>query len=265
MYSPFQLATKFLRYYLTASNGKGHGIHSPFIYEFVSRVLNDKRDFYAYVAIEELRQQLLRIHTSIKVDDFGAGSAKKSSIERKISDIARYSAKPPKYGKLLFRIAEHYQCKKIVELGTSLGISTAYLASADQDSHVITLEGSYQIAHLAKNNFQQLKLRNIELQEGNFNDVLGAALKKIVSPDLVFFDGNHRLEPTLNYFHHCLQKSHENSIFVFDDIHWSSEMEQAWKLIKVDDRVTCTIDLFFIGLVFFRESFKQKQHFVIRF
>jgi len=240
-------------------------MHSPFIYEFITRVCNDKRDYYAYTAIEELRMQLLKIHTRIKVEDFGAGSVRKSSPERKINDIVRSSSKPAKYGKLLFRIANYYQCKKILELGTSLGISTAYLASADQKSHVITLEGAHQVANLARNNFQQLNLRNIEVIEGNFNDTLKDALDKIGSPDMVFFDGNHRLEPTLQYFELCLQKSHLNSIFVFDDIHWSSDMEQAWNSIKEHSNVTCTMDLFFVGLVFFRHSFKEKQHFVIRF
>lgn len=265
MYSSFQLALKYLRYYLTASNGKGHGIHSPFVYELINRVINDRREFYAFAAIEELREQLLRNHSRIKVEDLGAGSAKKNSPEKKISEIARNSSKPPSYGKLLFRIANYYQSNKILELGTSLGISAAYLASGNSNSQLITLEGAHKVAHLAKNNFQHLTLRNIELIEGNFDTTLQRALDLLGSPDLVFFDGNHRLEPTLRYFELCLQHSNLNSIFIFDDIHWSREMENAWETIKQNAKITCTVDLFLMGLVFFRDSIKKKQHFVIRF
>jgi predicted O-methyltransferase YrrM len=265
MYSPFHLAFKYLRYYLNASSGKGHGVHSPFVFDFITKVLNDKRNFYAYEAIEQVRQKLLLNKEKITVEDFGAGSAVHKSRERTIRDIARHSAKKPKYGQLLFRIAEHYDCKKILELGTSLGLSTAYLAAADPYAKVITLEGAPAIAAIARKNFEALNLFNTELIQGNFDETLAAGLQQLSSPNLVFFDGNHRKEPTLRYFHQCLEKAHHNSIFIFDDIHWSSEMEEAWASIRSHPSVTCSIDLFFTGLVFFRDEFKTPQHFTIRF
>ncbi|HLK27538.1 MAG TPA: class I SAM-dependent methyltransferase [Puia sp.] len=265
MYSPLQLAQKYIHYYLTASNGKGHGIHSPFIFDFVIHVLNDKRDFYAYMQTENLRQKLLSDATLIEVEDFGAGSSLSKTNQRKVCDIAKHAAKNKKLAQLLFRIANYYQPKSIIELGTSLGISSSYLASANPESSLITIEGSPQIAEIAKNNFQSIGLKNIQSLTGNFDDVLTDVLKNNKTIDLAFIDGNHRKEPTIKYFNQLSEHSTTSSIFIFDDIHWSKEMEEAWGIIKSSVQVTLSIDLFFIGLVFFRKDFKAKQDFTIRF
>ncbi len=265
MYSSLKLARKYLYYYLTASNGKGHGIHSPFVFDFIINVLNDKRNFYAYSQIENLRQELLNDNEIINIEDFGAGSTISKTNQRKICDITKHAAKNKKLAQLLFRIANYYQPKNIIELGTSLGISSAYLASANVNSQLITIEGSRQIATIAQKNMQYLGLNNIQSITGNFDDKLPDVLKNISSVDLVFVDGNHQKEPTLKYFDQLLEHASDQSIFIFDDIHWSQEMEEAWEHIKQSSQVTLTIDLFFIGLVFFRKNFKAKQDFILRF
>jgi len=265
MYSAFQLAKKYFLYYFKAQNGKGHGVHSPFVFDFITHVLNDKKKYNCYSKIEALRKQLLKNNNSIEVEDFGAGSAVIPFKNRKIKDIAGTSLKKKKYAQLLFRIAKYYQCKDIVELGTSFGISASYLASANDNSNVITFEGSHNIAKIALNNFRKVGLHNIELIEGDFKKTLPLAIDTIKNVDLLFIDGNHRKEPTLAYFNSFLKKSNTQSIFIFDDIHWSKEMEEAWNLVQQHDSVTLTIDLFFIGLVFFSNDFKVKQHFTIRF
>jgi len=278
MYSKFQLARKYARYLLTASNGKGHGIHSPFVYDFVKNVLNDKQDYAAYTRVETLRRQLLKDPAILEIEDLGAGSAAGGSSaaqdsgpasrimhRRSVAELARHAAKPPRLGQLLFRIARYYQSGIILELGTSLGLSTAYFALAREQAKVLTIEGAGAIAAVAEKNFRSLDLRNVEWTVGNFDDVLADALDRGGSPDLVFVDGNHRLEPTLYYFDWLIHRSSPSSILIFDDIHWSGEMEEAWKTIREDPRVMLTIDLFFIGIVVQRENFKIKQDFTIRF
>jgi predicted O-methyltransferase YrrM len=266
MYSPLQLGARYFAYYLSASNGKGHGIHSPFVFSFVTKVLNDDRNFYAYQSIEQLRYSLLHDQQKLLIEDMGAGSRVKKENSRKVADIAASSLKPKKFSQLLFRVVDQYAPKNILELGTSLGITTAYLASAKkEDSFVITMEGAQAVAEIARINFNKLGLQNIELVEGNFDETLPLAVKKMGKVDMAFVDGNHRYEPTLRYFKELLPAMHEYSILVFDDIHWSKEMERAWEEIKQDASVTLSIDLFFIGLVFFRKEQKAKQHFIIRF
>ncbi|MDQ2719025.1 MAG: class I SAM-dependent methyltransferase [Bacteroidota bacterium] len=265
MYSAFQLARKYFNYYFTSQNGKGHGVHSPFVFDFIIHVLNDKKKYECYPKIELLRKKLLKNNTTIEVEDFGAGSALIPFKNRKIKDIAGSSLKNKKYAQLLFRIAKYYQSKNIIELGTSLGISTCYLASAHNDSKVTTLEGSHNIAKIALSNFKKAGLNNIRLIEGNFEETLFSVIDITQNIDFLFIDGNHRKKATLEYFDIFLKRSNAQSIFIFDDIHWSREMEEAWKLIQQNDSVTLTIDLFFVGIVFFRPDFKVKQHFTIRF
>lgn len=265
MYSRGQLAGKYFSYYLKASNGKGHGMHSPFVFDFITSVLNDDRDFYAYNEIENLRKTLLKDERLIEVQDFGAGSSQINTKQRKVADIAEYSLKPKKYAQLLFRMVNYYQPKHILEIGTSLGITTCYLAKPGKDSKVITMEGADAIAAIAQENFQQLGLKNIELVKGNFDETLSSIVSRQSVMDFIFIDGNHRKEPTLRYFEQLLPVIHNDTIIIFDDIHWSKEMEAAWKQIKKYEQVTATIDLFFIGVVLLRNEFKEKQHFTIRF
>lgn len=265
MYSRWQLARKYFSYYLNASNSKGHGIHSPFVFDFIINVLNDKKKYAEYEKVEQCRKQLLNNPGILQVEDLGAGSSINKKQERTIQSIAKNAAKPSKFGQLLFRIIKHYQPENVLELGTSLGITTSYLSLAKPDSHIMTVEGSAEIAGIARRNFINLSLSNVELVEGNFDNVLPGILEKLDSIDLAFIDGNHRKEPTIRYFEQILKKSTNNSILIFDDIHWSAEMEAAWDIISEHPATQCTIDLFFVGMVLFRKEFYEKQHFTIRF
>lgn len=270
MYSSWQLAKKYCRYYFTASNGKGHGIHSPFIFHFITNVLNDTKHYKEYETVEGLRKQLLNDNTVLNIRDFGAGSSIAKTNQRTIASIAKNAAKPKKFGQLLFRMVKAYQPENIIELGTSLGITTSYLLLAKPDARLLTMEGAPEVANAARTNFDNLKLQNYSLIEGNFDDTLTRAIEILgsvegSSVDLAFIDGNHRQQPTENYFHQLLSKINDNSILVFDDIHWSAAMEAAWNTIKTHPSVRCSVDLFFIGIVFFRPEFHEKQHFTIRF
>lgn len=265
MYSPFQLAKKYIRYWFTAANGKGHGVHSPFVFDFIKFVLRDKKQYYCYDPIEQLRSQLLQTTDTIEVEDFGAGSAVIKSNRRVVKKMAQSSLKPKKFAQLLFRIVNYYQPQTIVELGTSFGITTSYLASGNNQALVYTCEGAPSIANIAQQNFNLLNLNNTILLQGDFAKTLPVLLQTLTNIDLAFIDGNHRKQPTLDYFEQLLPKTTAHSILIFDDIHWSAEMESAWEIIKQHPSVTLSIDLFFIGLVFFNPDFKVKQDFAVRF
>jgi predicted O-methyltransferase YrrM len=265
LYSAFQLAKKYLKYYLAASNGKGHGVHSPFVFDFIKNVLRDKNEYDCYNTIEKQRQYLLQNDTIIEIEDFGAGSAVMKSNKRVVKNIAASSLKPKKFAQLLFRIVQYYKPATVLELGTSLGITTSYLANGNKNATVYTCEGSSAIASIAKNSFEALQIKNIELTEGDFAKTLSPLLNKTGKVNFAFIDGNHKKEPTAEYFSKLLNFSTHSTILIFDDIHWSEEMEAAWEQIKNHPAVTLTVDLFFIGLVFINPDFKVKQHFVIRF
>jgi predicted O-methyltransferase YrrM len=265
MYSSLQLARKCVLFYFGASSRKGHGVHSPFVYDFIRQVLLARTEKTKYLDIEALRKELLKSPLILDIEDFGAGSGLRYGGRRRIADVAKRSAKPPKWAELLARIAGHYQPALILELGTSLGISSAYLARGNPAARVITVEGSVSLATEARKNLQALGLGRVEVRTGEFDQLLPDLVGYLPSLDLVFVDGNHRKDPTLRYFHLLLPHMASRSIMVFDDIHWSKEMEQAWSAISRDSRICLSIDLFFFGLVFFNPQCIEKQNFRIRF
>ena len=266
MYNRFQLAFKYIRYYLTASNSKGHGTHSPFVFDFITNVLQNKR--IRYEGFDIVHRQLKEFKKSdeyLLVHDLGAGSGIEKRPLRSVARIAKYAVKPTKYSTLLFRIAKYYSIDSILELGTSLGVTTSYLALAKPSYGVITIEGASEVAQVAKSVFEQNGLNNIRQVVGNFDDQLEAAVLAMKGSKMIFFDGNHQFKSTIDYFNTALTHSGEYDIFVFDDIHWSLEMENAWDIIRENQQVTLAIDLFFIGIIFFRKDFKEKLDFRIRF
>ena len=257
----FQLLA-YLRFWLRSGNA--HGLHSPFVFGLYTSVVRHTGQYGAYAAIEARRRQLLASAASIRVTDLGAGSHTGAGQQRRVADIARTAAKPKQLAQLLFRLVNYLRPATVLELGTSLGLTTAYLAAADSRHRVVTFEGCPNVAAVARETFTTLQLGNVEVVEGNLDHTLASALAALGSPvDFVFFDGNHRYEPTLRYFELCLVHCTDESVFVFDDIHWSGDMERAWETIKAHPDVRLTVDLFHIGLVFFRKN-QPKQHFWLR-
>ena len=257
----FQLLA-YLRFWLRSGNA--HGLHSPFVFGLYTSVVRHTGLFAAYAAVEARRQQLLSSSASISVMDFGAGSHTGAGRQRRVADIARTAAKPPQLAQLLFRLVNYFRPATVLELGTSLGLTTAYLAAADSRCRVLTFEGCPNVAAVARETFAALNLDNVKIVEGNIDHTLAPALAALKAPlNFAFFDGNHRYEPTLHYFELCLAHRTNESVFVFDDIHWSAEMEQAWEAIKAHPEVMLTVDLFYVGLVFFRKN-QPKQHFSLR-
>lgn len=259
---PFHLAFNYPLY--RAKAFKLHGVHSPFIFELYHNIIQHDGHFTAYDLVENLREELLKDNAALEVTDFGAGPKAGNKRERLVKDIASSSAKPAKYGQLLFRLVNYFQPETIFDLGTSLGITTSYLASARKNGRIYTFEGCPTIAGVAQQNFQNLGLNNIQLITGNLDFTLAKQLEQVQQLDFAFFDGNHRYEPTLRYFNQCLAKSHEYSVFVIDDLYWSSEMKRAWQEIKKHPKVLQTVDLFYVGLVFFRTS-QPKENFTLYF
>jgi predicted O-methyltransferase YrrM len=252
----------FIKYYLAAKTR--FDIHPPFLFELVTEVFNNEGDNLDYAKVEMMKSGLLKDERLINVLDLGAGSVNNRSDQRSVRQIARSSSRPVKYGRLLYRMAAYIKPKTILELGTSLGISSAYMAFGSPASRIITIEGSPEIANLARENFLKLELANVEVINGNFDDVLPGVLESVTQPELIFIDGNHRNDATIKYFNQCLSKVVNETVIIFDDINWSKGMQDAWSGIYHHPSVTLSLDIFFMGFVFFRREL-SKQHFTIRF
>ncbi len=263
---PFEIKRilKFLWYLLFAQHRRGFGIHSPFVFDLLTTVLNRKEKNEYLTEIQKIRRALLNRNEKITYHDPGASSMKTGKTTRSVSQITKSTSTPEKYGKLLFFMVRKYRPAIILEIGTSLGLGTLYLSGADENAEVITFEGVEPLITIAKANFKKLSRRNIKLIQGKFQLTLPKELEKIKRIDLIYFDGHHTFNATWSYFSQCLLKIHNDSIFVFDDIHWSEEMEKVWDQIKRHPDVRVTIDLFRMGLVFFKREL-SKQHYVIKY
>ncbi len=290
----------YIKFLLRSSNQ--HGVHSPFVYGLVTKCFYDRRKYPAYGILKNFRKSLLKDKREIQVTDFGAGSRVFRSDIRRVSEITKNAGISRKRARLLNRLVRYLKIKNALELGTSVGLGTAAMAVGNKVK-VTSIEGCPQTAKIAAEKFRKLGLDTIELKVGKFEEILGDRKQKKyripesrLSPagadseerhysdssstdheqqvsedfglsahkyDLIYIDGNHQKEATLRYFKQLLPTVHNDSVMIFDDIHWSPEMEEAWEEIREHSAVKVTIDTFQWGLVFFRRE-QEKEHFVIR-
>lgn len=236
-----------------------HGVHSPFVFDLVTKCFYDSKKYPEYVILKNYRKSLLENKNSIEVTDFGAGSRVFKSNQRQISKIAKTAGITSKRAELLFRITNYFQPENILEIGTSLGLATSTLSLGNKNAKITTLEGCSNTMSVAKNQLQNLK--NIEFVTTEFSSYLKQPTTD--NPQLIYFDGNHSKQATLDYFELLLPTISNETVWIFDDIHWSADMEEAWEIIKKHPKVTVTIDTFQWGFVFFRAE-QEKEHFVIR-
>ncbi len=262
--SPLYQVKQYLKYLVVSQTR--YTIHSPFVFDLVNNVLRDKTFYDDFVALDEMKSNLFQRTDIIETVDFGAGAGMKK-YATKVGHLGRMvkqrSQRKQQLG-LLYRLTRYFKPDYMLEFGTAAGISASYLKKGHPQGHLITMEGCASLAAVAKEVINEVGIDDVEVCVGNFDVILPKILTRCPKLDFVFIDGNHRKEPTLKYFNACFPFATDNSVFVFDDIHWSKGMDEAWKAIKSDTRVSLTIDLFWFGLVFFRKGI-EKQDFIIRY
>lgn len=240
-----------------------HAVHSPFVFSLLTKCFYDKKSKSEYDVLKNYRTELLQNKNTIEVTDFGAGSRVFKSNARQIAQIAKTAGISPKRAQLLFRIVHYFQPETILEIGTSLGLATSALSLGNPKAKVTTLEGCPETAKQAQLQLKKFSSNNVESVVTEFNSYFKNHQQSTVSYQLIYFDGNHSKKATLEYFELLLPTITNETVWIFDDIHWSVEMEEAWKIIQNHSKVTVSIDTFQWGLVFFRYE-QPKQHFVIR-
>lgn len=237
-------------------------VHSPFVFQFIGNILESKDKNVFSIHNNIIKYYSKNINPISIIENAGAGSKAINSQNIGIQDYIKKVGLPKKYGKVLANISNYYECTNIVELGTSLGISTSYLAS-NEKSNIYTIEANPAIYKMSSEAFSHLEQKHVHCIEGYFDNVLPKLIQDLPNFSLVFIDGDHNKEATLRYFNICLSHINEQSILVFDDIYWSNEMHEAWEEIKKHEKVRLSIDLFRMGLVFFRKEQLTKEDFVL--
>lgn len=253
-----------LKYLLFSGHRKGHGIHSPFVFDFITGVLRKDMPAKEKEAVNSIRRSMEDCKTRVTVNDLGAGSGSLPAGSRRLCDIARRSSVHHRYGKVLYNLASAYDGLNILEMGTSVGISSLYLAMGAPSSEIVSIEGCPELSAIAENNFLQADVDNVHVLRGGFEKVLPGLKKDGYKAALVFVDGNHRGKAVLEYFSCLKELIAGESVIIFDDINYSFEMNEAWKEIKSDLHVSLSIDVFQMGLLFFKKGM-VKQDFVIRY
>lgn len=256
----FQIKT-YLKFLWHSKNE--HAVHSPFVFNLITKCFYDKKTKSEYAILQEYRNSLLKNKNSIEVTDFGAGSKVFNSNTRVIAQIAKNAGISRKRAQLLYRITHYFQPENILELGTSLGLATAALALGNKKSIITTLEGCPNTANQCQLQLQKFNINNVASIKTEFSKYLTTHNSQLTTYNLIYFDGNHSKKATLDYFERLLPTITNDSVWIFDDIHWSADMEETWKIIKKHPKVTVTIDTFQWGLVFFRRE-QPKEHFIIR-
>jgi len=256
---------KYLYYLVSARHFRGYGLHSPFIFRLYKRVIS-KKDDEVLESIRKFRKYLMKSNEVVCCESgFGAGSRYGGRKKQtRVNSLVKHSSIPHKYGKILYYLVNTLKPVNILELGTSVGISTLYMAMAGEKSRVWTIEGCADKVRIANDNIQTLGMNNIYLYNGWFDEQLPRVLHHMPSVDMVFMDGDHKMENTLNYFELILDFVHNDTILVLDDIHWSSGMESAWDEIRYDENVRVSVDLFRMGIVFFKKELSPET-FKIRY
>ena len=240
-----------------------HAVHSPFVFSLLTKCFYDKKLKPEYSILKSYRNSLLENKNTIEVTDFGAGSKVFKSNTREINKIAKTAGISPKRAELLFRITNYFQPDSILEIGTSLGLATVALSLGNPKATLTTLEGCPNTMAIAKNQLQVLNINTVKSIVTEFSEYFKTQSTKPKAQNLIYFDGNHSKIATLAYFEALLPTITNESVWIFDDIHWSPDMEEAWEIIKKHPKVTVTIDTFQWGLVFFRRE-QEKEHFIIR-
>lgn len=251
-----------INYYFKAQTQ--YDVHAPFLSDWIDNVVEDKRFFYAFDDIEDVRKYWMTTKQKIRFEtDYGAGSRAGQGKERSVAQLAKWSAVDRYTGELLFRMVQHAKPSTILELGTNLGLSALYMRAAARAAQFITIEGQELVAKLASMSFERANLPVATIKSGTFSEQLPSALSSLKKLDFVFLDGDHRGEATLNYFNEMRPYLHDESVVVVGDIHWSDSMEEAWLQLREDSTVTLSVDLFHFGVLFFRKESREKEHFTL--
>jgi len=251
----------YIKFLLKSTNK--HGVHSPFVFNFMQFCLNTKENLLknAFQKFLILKKQLLSDKSIITITDYGSGSKHFNGNKRRVSEISKYAGISKIKAKILIALINYYKPKSVLEIGTSLGLSTSIL-SRNNLANVVTIEGCNETSQIAKKYLNKNNHNTITHIVNRFEIVL-PTLTDEKSYDLIYFDGNHQKDATLDYFNLCLKTTHNDTLFIFDDIYLNKPMQEAWLKIIEHPKVTVSIDIYHYGILFFRAE-QPKQHFYLR-
>lgn len=258
------LSLKYLRHWTVSGYRNGHGIHSPFLYDLVRNVLFNKAGTAVPEEILQWHRRLAHSKTYLEIHDQGAGSRITTAKRRKVSSLVKHASVTTRQGALLYRLCSWYRPGTVLEFGSGLGISTAYLAAGSVNTRIITVEGSPEKHACAVENFPDELSGRVDFVQGSFDDHFKMMLNRAGERTIIFIDGDHRYRSTIDKVMAFLNKELQETMIILDDIYWSADMERAWKECLMDERVALSLDLFHFGILIRRPAI-SRQHIKVNF
>ena len=237
---------------------KGYGVHSPFVYNLITKVIEEKCSYYSFYDIELLRRELYYREEVVTCPDRQHPGRTK---QRQVGEIVYREAIKASHGALLFRLVNYFKSRHILQLGPNMGLSTLYLTSYAKDLRCIALESVPEFAVIARETFKRAH-NPIDLRVGSYAELLPKALADMEQVDFVYFNTLYEQEHNLSLFETCLRYVHNDTVFVFEGIKASQKMRDFWKAVCAHPEVTVTVDLFTLGIVFFNRKLHKKDYIV---
>ncbi len=253
----------YFNYFLNVTDQ--HSLQAPFIFNLYTNLIQGIKNNNGIEEIEVIRKSFLKDHTKIRGIDLGAGSrVTKSGYDKTVAMIAKHGISSKKDCIFLSELVKRIQPKTSIELGTSLGIATAYLANSIKHGSIFTFEGNEALVQKSKYVFHLVNCENVHLIKGDIDDMLPGQLTQLDKVDFAIIDANHTYRALLRYFDLLKVKMGDSGVMVIDDIRWSVEMYSGWKKLILDEAVTTSIEFLNKGVLMFKKRI-QKQHYILSY
>ena len=238
---------------------------NPTLLKVVDSLLKvDKDDFTptdraAFARVEAHRKRLLASNEVVDYRVFGSNNTEL------IKNVCAKATSPATWARLIYTLAKELPAKKVLEIGTNLGVSGSYLLEAmrsTEGSHLVTMDGMPRYVEISREAFLTIVPEaRFETIVGRYEDTFDAMVARHEGFDLLFIDGNHQRDPTVEYFLKLLSRATRPSLWVFDDIYWTTGMEDAWRTIRHHPQTAYSIDMYKQGIVVVDPAVTEPRHF----
>ncbi len=253
LFEKLKIIGRFLRFWNGAKSIDS--VDSPLVYQLCLDIQSAHDAKTQFKKIEDKRAQLLMDNTLINVQSLGSQSKVNRSEIRSIRQIALSSVSPRNKCELLYGLVKTTKAKTVLELGTSLAISTAYVAAVDRVDYIKSVEDSSKIHSYNENLAHNSKINMIQ---SDFQSYIENELNNKAKYDCIVLDGRHDEIATISYVNQLINLLNPNGIIIVDDIYWSNGLMNAWKTLRNDYRYNLKIDLFYYGVLSNQASIKEE-------
>ncbi|MDD2435944.1 MAG: SAM-dependent methyltransferase [Massilibacteroides sp.] len=218
---------------------KGHGVHSPFVFNFITKVIDERAAYYCLKDIELTRKKFFYENEPFH----------KWEIR-------------PKYGALLMRISNYLKPQNLLLIGSDLSFSALYSSSYASTTRCVVLEEKTEIAAFSRSVIEKHRAKNILLKEGVYQKTVSEVLEHTDKLDFVYFGYPNDSALDIPVFECILPHLHEHSVLILRGIRKTKDRKEFWNRLCARPEVSVTIDVYELGIAFFNHKIHKKNYIV---